>query len=56
MECGGKRSATPLFLALRAYFRFGTTIQSGVALRLPSLAAALHIFLADSFNQTMTLR
>ena len=37
MECGGKQSATPLFLALSANFSSGNTIQSGVALRLPRL-------------------
>src|SRR6266853_6636789 len=35
MECGGKRSATPLFLAFPCEFQGWDTIQSGVALRLP---------------------
>jgi len=46
MECGGKRSATPLCLQI-----FGWRIHA--KRRRASLAAALHTAVTDTFNRTL---
>ncbi len=51
MECGGKRSATPLWLVFVSYPSQDQPLKP--KRRRASLAAALHMAVTDTFNHTL---